>query len=38
MYYVLISKVKKPPSLNIYFENLFNENDTDCTAIYMNHA
>ena len=33
--FILILKVQNKPSSNIYFENLFNYNDIDWTAIYM---
>ena len=35
IYSILILKVQSKPSSNIYFENLFNYDDIDRTAIYM---
>ena len=32
---MLISKIENKPSSNIYFENLFNDFNMDCTTIYM---
>ena len=34
IYSTLVLKVQNKPSSNIYFENLFNYNDIDWTAIY----
>ena len=35
MYSILILKIQNKPSSNIYFENLFNYDDADWTAVYM---
>ena len=35
MYSILILQFQNKPSSNIYFENLFNDNDIDWAAIYM---
>ena len=35
IYSILILKVQKKPSSNIFFEILFNHDDIDWTAIYM---
>ena len=35
MYSIAILQVKNKPLSNIYFENLFNDNDTDWAAIFM---
>ena len=35
IYYILISKVQNKPSSYFYFENLFDDNDTDWAAIYI---
>ena len=34
IYYILTLKVQNKPSSNIYFKNLFNDNDIDWAAIY----
>ena len=35
IYSILISEVQNKPSSNIYFENLLNDYNIDCTTIYM---
>ena len=35
VYFILILKVQNNSSSNIYFEDFFNHNDIDWTAIYM---
>ena len=35
IYFILISKAQNKPSSNIYFKNLYNDYNTDWTAIYM---